>query len=165
VAAAAGEAGTKFRDRSRIVKRRVLEIAYAARNKSEKGQQKMKAAYGKLLEATSRVVGQARKLSEALAGQLEQDGQAALRKAKRQLDEMIPRVQQVMKQARERVLQGNTRASNKILSMFEPDTESFAKEKPVSQPSSARWSKSRKRKTRLSSTARSSTSAPAIPTC
>jgi IS5 family transposase len=58
VAQAAGEVGPKFRDRSRSVKRRILEIAYAARNKSEKGQAKMKAAYSKLLEATSRAVGQ-----------------------------------------------------------------------------------------------------------
>ncbi len=89
----------------------------------------MKAAYGKLLEATGRVVGQARKFSEALAGQLEQDRQVALQKAQQQLDEMIPRVQQVMKQARERVLRGNTRATNKILSMFEPDTEVIRKGK------------------------------------
>jgi transposase, IS5 family len=117
-AAAAGEAGVKFRDRSRSVKRRILEIAYAARNKSEKGQEKMKAAYRKLLEATSRVVGQAKQFSGAIAG-----------KAKQQLDEMIPRVQQVMKQARARVLGGNTRADNKILSMFEPDTEVIRKGK------------------------------------
>jgi IS5 family transposase len=129
VAAAAGEAGTRFRDRSRSVKRRILEIAYAARNKSEKGQQKMKAAYGKLLEATSRVVGQAKKFSGEIAAQLKEDGQAVLQKAKRQLDEMIPRVQQVMKQTRERVLQGNTRAGNKILSVFEPDTEVIRKGK------------------------------------
>ena len=116
--AAAGEAGVKFRDRSRSVKRHILAIAYAARNKSEKGQEKMKAAYGKLLEATSRVVGQAKKFSGAIAG-----------KAKQQLDEMIPRVQQVMKQARARVLGGNTRADNKILSMFEPDTEVIRKGK------------------------------------
>src|SRR6202162_792288 len=106
VAAAAGAAGTKFRDRSRRVKRRVLEVAYAARNKGEKGQGKLQTAYGKLLEATSRVVGQAQKFSGAIAG-----------KAKQQLDEMIPRVQQVMKQSRARVLGGNTRADNKILSM------------------------------------------------
>jgi len=42
---------------------------------------------------------------------------------------MIPRVQQVMKQARERVLEGNTRSANKILSMFEPDTEVIRKGK------------------------------------
>ena len=118
VAAAAAEAGVKFRDRSRSVKRSVLEIAYAARNKSEKGQEKMKAGYRKLLEATSRVVGQAKQFSGVIAG-----------KAKQQLDEMIPRVQQVMKQARERVLNGNTRADNKILSMFEPDTEVIRKGK------------------------------------
>jgi IS5 family transposase len=129
VAAAVGEAGAEFRDRSRTVKRRILEIAYAARNKSEKGQQKMKIAYGKLLEATSRVVGQAKTISGAIATQLEQDGQAALQKAKQQLDEMIPRVQQVMKQTRERVLGGNTRVSNKLLSVFEPDTEVIRKGK------------------------------------
>jgi len=117
-AAAAAEAGVKFRDRSRSVKRSILEIVYAARNKSEKGQEKMKAGYRKLLEATSRVVGQAKQFSGVIAG-----------KAKQQLDEMIPRVQQVMKQARERVLNGNTRADNKILSMFEPDTEVIRKGK------------------------------------
>jgi len=117
-ATAAAEAGVKFRDRTRSVKRSILEIVYAARNKSEKGQEKMKAGYRKLLEATSRVVGQAKQFSGVIAG-----------KAKRQLDEMIPRVQQVMKQARERVLNGNTRADNKILSMFEPDTEVIRKGK------------------------------------
>ena len=129
VAAATGAEGTKFRDRSRSVKRRILEIAYAARNKNEKGQAKMKAAYGKLLEATSRVVGQAKKFSVAIAEQAQQDGQAVLQKAKQQLDEMIPRVRQVMKQARARVLEGNTRSENKILSVFEPDTEVIRKGK------------------------------------
>ena len=89
----------------------------------------MKAAYSKLLEATSRVVGQAKKFSGEIAAQIKGDGQAALHKAKQQLDEMIPRVQQVMKQTRERVLRGNTRAINKILSLFEPDTEVIRKGK------------------------------------
>ena len=89
----------------------------------------MKAAYGKLLEATSRVAGQAKRFSAEIAGKLEQGHQVALQKAKRQLDEMLPRVQQVMKQARERVLRGNTRADNKILGMFEPDTEVIRKGK------------------------------------
>src|SRR3989442_2539187 len=57
VAAVVGQAGTKFRDRSRSVKRRVLEIAFASRDKNEKGQQKMKAASGKQLEATTRLDG------------------------------------------------------------------------------------------------------------
>ena len=129
VAEAAGEVGALFRDRSRSVKRRLLEIAYAARDKSEKGQEKMKTAYGKLLEATSRVVGQAKQFSSALAAKVKPDGGAALEKAKRQLDEMIPRVRQVMKQTRERVWKGNTRAANKLSSMFEPHTEIIRKGK------------------------------------
>jgi IS5 family transposase len=128
-AAAVGEAGTKLRDRSRSVKRRILQIAYASRDKSERGRQKMKVAYGKLLEATSRVVGQAKKFSGEIGARIKEEGQAALQKAKQQLDEMIPRVQQVMKQARERVLKGNTRADNKLLSVFEPDTEVIRKGK------------------------------------
>jgi IS5 family transposase len=129
VAAVAGEAGTKFRDRSRSVKRRVVEIAYASRDKSEKGQQKMKAAYGKLLEATSRVVGQAKKFSGDIAGKVKKGSQTVLRKAQQQLDEMIPKVQQVMRQARERVPGGNTRAENKLLSVFESATEIIRKGK------------------------------------
>ncbi len=129
VAGAANKAGTKFRDRSRSIKRRILEIAYAARNKNEKGQAKMKVAYGKLLETTSRVVGQAKQFSAAIAEQAKEAGQSVLQKAKQQLDEMIPRVQQVMKQARARVLEGNTRSENKLLSVFEPDTEVIGKGK------------------------------------
>jgi IS5 family transposase len=133
VAAAAGEAGVKFRDRSRSVKRRILEIAYASRDKSERGQQKIKAAYSKLLDATSRVVGQAKKVASAIADGVKQEVQqgqrAVLEKAKQQLEEMIPRVQQVIRQARERVLEGNTRAKNKILSVFEPATEVIRKGK------------------------------------
>jgi len=129
VAAVVGEVGTKLRDHSRSVKRRVLEIAYASRNKTEKGQQKMKAAYGKLLEATSRVVGQAKKFSGEIASQVKKGPRLVLQKAKQQLDEMIPRVQQVMRQTRERVLRGNTKAENKIFSVFEPDTEIIRKGK------------------------------------
>jgi IS5 family transposase len=129
VAAVVGEMGTKFRDRSRSVTRRVVEIAYASRDKSEKGQQKMKVAYGKLLEATSRVVGQAKKFSAEIAAKVKKSQRVVLQKARRQLDEMIPRVQQVMQQTRARVLEGNTRAKNKLLSVFEPDTELIRKGK------------------------------------
>ncbi len=129
VTAATGQAGTKFRDRSRSVKRRILEIAYASRDKSEKGQQKMKVAYGKLLEATGRIVGQAKKLSGEIAVKVPPGQPGFLHKAKQQIDEMIPRVRQVIKQARERVLDGNTRAENKILSVFEPETEVIRKGK------------------------------------
>src|SRR5437588_8298502 len=101
----------------------------------------MKAAYGKLLDATSRVVGQAKKFSGEIAGKVKKGQRVVLQKAKQQLDEMIPRVQQVMRQARERVLGGNTRAKNKILSMFEPETEVIRKGKASKPTEFARMAK------------------------
>jgi IS5 family transposase len=129
VAAVAGEVGAQLRDRTRSVKRRILEIALASRDKSERGQAKIQAAYRKLLDTTSRVVGQAKRFSRRIAAKGKQGTRAALQKAKRQMEEMIPRLEQVMKQARERVIGGNTRVQNKILSMFEPDTEVIRKGK------------------------------------
>jgi IS5 family transposase len=125
----AGEAGTKLRDRSRAVKLRVLAIARASRNKTEKGQEKLKQSYVKLLEAASRVVGQAKKFSREIAERVKRGNRTVLSRAKKELDKMIPRVQQVMRQTRERVLEGNTRAEEKILSLFEPETEVVRKGK------------------------------------
>ena len=42
---------------------------------------------------------------------------------------MIPRVQQVLRQTRERVLRGNTKAEGKLLSVFETHTEVIRKGK------------------------------------
>lgn len=61
VGSIAAEMGAKLRDRSRSVKLRVMKIARAARSKVPQSQEKLKHAYGKLLDATSRVVGQARR--------------------------------------------------------------------------------------------------------
>jgi IS5 family transposase len=129
VTKAAGDAGTQLRDRTRSIKLRVLAIARASRNKTESGKEKLKQAYVGLLEATSRVVGQAKKFSQEIVEGVKRGNRKALKKARRQLDEMIPRVQQVMRQARQRVLGGNTRAEGKLLSVFEPETEVIRKGK------------------------------------
>ncbi len=125
----AGKVGTQMRDRMRSVKRRILQIARASRDLSEKGKQKRTAAYSKLLEISSRVVGQAKKFSAEIARKLKRGPRKILQKAKRQLDEMIPRVKQVMCQTRQRVLGGDTRAEGKIVSVFEPQTEVIRKGK------------------------------------
>ena len=129
VTAVAGKAGTQLRDRSRSAKLKVLAIARASRNKTEKGRQKMKKAYLQLLEITSRVVGQAKKFSREIAGGAKQGNLSVLHKAQKQLDEMIPRVRQVLRQTRERVLRGNTKAEGKLLSIFETHTEVIRKGK------------------------------------
>lgn len=53
VGSIAAEVGAKLRDRSRSVKLRALEIARAARSIVPQSQEKLKQAYGKLLDATS----------------------------------------------------------------------------------------------------------------
>lgn len=129
----AAEAGAKLRDRSRSVKLRVLEIARAARSKVPQSQEKLKKAYGKLLDATSRVVGQAKRFSEEIAQGVKRSAdilqQAVLDGVHKEIDTMLPRVQQVILQTRTRIFGGETRAEGKILSLFEPSTEVIRKGK------------------------------------
>src|SRR5713226_7587662 len=48
---------------------------------------------------------------------------------RQELDTMLPRVRQVMRQTRARIFHGNTRAEGKLLSLFEPSTEIIRKGK------------------------------------
>src|SRR5258707_5706700 len=59
-------AGEKMRDRSRSVKLRVLDIARAARAKRPQSQERVKRSYGKLLNSTGRVVGQAKRFAREI---------------------------------------------------------------------------------------------------
>lgn len=123
----AGDVGTKLRDRTRSVKLRVVEIARASRSKRQQGRARMKRLYEKLLEATGRVVGQARRFAQDIAEGVKCSSdlleQAALEGMKKELETMGRRVQQVMRQARARVLQGDVHAEGKLVSLFEPTTE------------------------------------------
>lgn len=129
----AAGAGAKLRNRSRNVKLRVLEIARAARSKVPQSQEKLKQAYGKLLDATSRVAGQAKRFSQEIAEGVKRSAetvkQAALEGLRKQIDTMLPRVQQVIQQTKTRIFDGDTHAEGKILSLFEPSTEVIRKGK------------------------------------
>ena len=133
ITAIAGEAGAQLRDRSRSVKLRVLEIARAARAKGRPSQEKLQRAYGRLLNSTSRVVGQAKRFSREIAEGVKRSRsvlkQLALEGLRQELDAMTPRVKQVMKQTRARIFRGDTRPEGKILSLFEPSTEVIRKGK------------------------------------
>jgi transposase, IS5 family len=63
-----GEAGAKLCDRGRSVKLRVLDIARAARSRAKQSQDRLRRFYGRLLNTTSRVVGQAKRFSKEIAG-------------------------------------------------------------------------------------------------
>jgi IS5 family transposase len=128
-----GEAGAKLRDRSRSVKYRVMEIGRAARAKGPQSKTKLEKAYGNLLAATSRVVGQAKRFVHEIADGTKRAGgivrQAKLQLLRHELETMLPRVRQVMRQTRARIFRGETRTEGKILSLFEPLTEVIRKGK------------------------------------
>jgi IS5 family transposase len=133
VTAVAGTVGTKMRDRSRSVKLRVLDIARAARSKAPQSHEKLKRSYRKLLDSTSRVVGQAKQFSKEIAagvkGCSDHVQQAALDGLRRKIETMLPLVKQVIQQTKARILGGNTHSEGKILSIFEPSTEVIRKGK------------------------------------
>jgi IS5 family transposase len=128
-----GQVGAKLRDRSRSVGRRLLEIARAARGKAPPSQAKMKLAYGRLLNATGRVVGQAKRFSKEITTgvkcRLAPARQVVLEGHRQLLDEMLPRVQQVIRQTKARIFHGDSRSEGKIVSLFEPSAEVIRKGK------------------------------------
>jgi IS5 family transposase len=133
VTAMAGDAGSKVRDRMRSVQRRVAEIGRAARVKGEKGKEKLKPLYRKLLDITGRVMGQAKRFSSEIESGVKRAAnahkQARLEDLRRELDTMMSRTGQVIAQAKARVFGGNTHVEGKIVSVFEPSTEVIRKGK------------------------------------
>jgi IS5 family transposase len=128
-----GQVGAKLRDRSRGVGLRLLEIARAARGKAPPSQAKMKLAYGRLLNATGRVVGQAKRFSKEITTGVKHSmvpaRQVVLEGHRQLLDEMLPRVQQVIRQTKARIFHGDSRSEGKIVSLFEPSAEVIRKGK------------------------------------
>jgi IS5 family transposase len=133
IAAIAGNAGAKLRDRSRSVKYRILEIGRSARSKGGAGKERLQQGYKRLLASVSRVVGQAKRFSQEIATGVKKSRdifkQAALEGLRKELDAMAPRVKQVMQQARARIFGGDTHVPEKLISIFEPTTEVIRKGK------------------------------------
>jgi IS5 family transposase len=133
IADIAGAVGTTLRDRSRSVKLRVLEIMRIARAKGLPNRERLQQRYRRLLDTTSRVVGQAKRFSQEISGGVKRSAsvrqQIALHGLRAELDRMVALVRRVMQQTRARVLRGDTRFEGKIVSVFEPSAEVIRKGK------------------------------------
>jgi IS5 family transposase len=133
IAGIAGQQGAKLRDRSRTVKLRILEIGRVARTKGGPNRERLQQGYQKLLAAVGRVVGQAKRFSREIAGGVKRSAdvmqQACLEGLRKELETIVPRVQQVIQQAKQRVFGGNTHVAQKLVSIFEPTTEIIRKGK------------------------------------
>lgn len=133
IANLAGCVGAKLRDRTRSTRRCLVQIGRASRSRGEQGKQRMWQCYRRLMAIAGRVVGQAKRFVREVADGIKRGrgilDQAVIEGHRQYLESMVPRVQQVLRQTRERIDNGNTHAPGKIVSLFEPDTEIIRKGK------------------------------------
>lgn len=118
------------RNRLRSVTRDVLTIAYQAR--SPKTRTAFVQTYRKLMGTTRAVVRDAGTMVRRIGQRLRttsQQAHAVLERAQQQLRQMRPLVQRVLAQTRARVVGGDTHVPDKVLSVFEPHTETIRKGK------------------------------------
>ena len=129
----AGALGAVLRDRSRSTQRCLIQIGRAARSRSDQGKQRMQQCYRRLLAIASRVVGQAKRFAQEVASgrkrAIDLLQQMTLQGHRAYIEAMLPLVQQVMRQTRQRINHGNTHSPGKIVSLFEPHTEIIRKGK------------------------------------
>jgi transposase, IS5 family len=119
-----------FRDRSRSAKRLAKQIIDTVRSRGEQAAELRKGSYERLLRIGEAMLCQAKAVDELLSKQAhELAGRLA-----RQLGQFVPRLRAVVEQTRRRVLQGEAvPASEKVVSIFEPDTAIIRKGK-LSKP-------------------------------
>jgi transposase, IS5 family len=127
---ALGDSPGRIRNRLRSVTRTVLMIAYQAR--SAKTRVAFVQSYRKLMATSRAVVRDATTMIHRLGQRIRTAGatmQPILQRAQDQLHAMRPIVHRVLAQTRARVLGGDTHVPDKVLSIFEPHTETIRKGK------------------------------------
>jgi transposase, IS5 family len=125
---AAGGLVSKVRNRLRTVRKKVVAIAIAARQKGAAGEEKRRHIYEGLLSTTRKIINQAKRVMGEV-DQLSRRRKKQLSGLRGQLATMVERVQQVVRQTRARVFGGNTKFDEKLVSVFEPQTEIIRKGK------------------------------------
>jgi IS5 family transposase len=116
-----------FRDRTRSAKRQMKRIMEAARQRGTAAADRMHTAYQRLLAITQATVQQAQHVGAVLNAQATPQG----KKLAATLNHVVPLVCQVLSQTTRRVLQGEAvPASEKVVSLFEPQTAIIRKGKP-----------------------------------
>jgi IS5 family transposase len=115
-----------FRDRTRSAKRYVKRIEDALRQRAEQAATTRQTAYRHLLRITTQSVQQAQQVATALRDLASRTAQQLTAT----LEQLLPRVRQVIDQTRRRVLQGeHVAATEKLVSLFEPHTAIICKDK------------------------------------
>lgn len=130
-------AGTRdiFRDRSRTMRRTLRALHRLVRQKGEAVEAEQRQLYARLVQTTEQVVEQAQQVQQPLSPRLQRlrPGTPARVRGERlcqAVNHFLPLVEQVIRQARVRVLEGGkVPAQEKIVSLFEPHTRVLQRRK------------------------------------
>lgn len=129
-----GVLGQRVRNRKRATKRRVLEIARAARSRNlAESRARLEAGYRRLVGLLRATMRDAKRVLAELADGVRvavgQRGCKVVARAQAQIAQMLPLIQRVVAQTRARILGGDKHYPDKVFSLFEPHTEAIRKGK------------------------------------
>jgi IS5 family transposase len=123
-----GRSVIAVRDRTRAMGKLVFQLAHRGRAESvEQKKANLQKLYRGALRITAALVGEAKKAVAALKGRVSGVSAAAVSR----IEKTIDLVRRVQGQTRARVFKGDTHYRNKLLSLFEPETEAIRKSKPA----------------------------------
>jgi len=123
-----GEGVIEVRDRSRAMAQRVFELAQRSRKLvKDEAKARLQRLYGEVLGITRAVVREAKAAVETVQEQVSGLGAVLVHEIRQTVDI----VKRVIEQTRARVFKGDTHYPDKVLSIFEPDTEAIRKGKAV----------------------------------
>jgi IS5 family transposase len=119
--------GFKLRSVRRSMSRRMREIAAALRLRDKDARNKaLDKPYRGILRVTGRLVRQAERASQAARKQMKRlndDARAAASILLEEIEMVIPRARQVLRQTRARIGRGVTDSKGKLISIFEPHAQ------------------------------------------
>lgn len=119
-----------FRDRNRSARNAARRIYESSRRRSQTAKANVRKVYQRLVRVTQASIGQAKQVLVALEGRVDEQAQ----ELRANLEQFVPRVEQVIDQAKRRVFEGDqVPAKEKIVSIFEPHTDIICRGK-ANQP-------------------------------
>jgi IS5 family transposase len=129
IEAAIGTGKGHLRNRLRSAGRRVLEIALSARNNSKANEQRRRRLYQRLLCITRNVIRDVQRIAKRARRSMARRADEGVESLDVKLHKTIRLAERIMDQTRARVLHGDVHHENKVLSVFESDTEAIRKGK------------------------------------
>jgi IS5 family transposase len=116
---------TKLRNRLRTIGKKALRITLSAKQKDERAEERRQQTYREMISVTRNIVNQAKRVLE----EVKKCRRSKIKGLRQQLQTMVGRTEQVIRQTKARVFGGNTHATEKLVSVFEPHTEIIRKGK------------------------------------